>query len=464
MPNKSYANNLKIDPHFLEKVKSNNIKMFQLWLPDLDGIIRGKIISKDKIINSLSNGISFSNVLYGWDMHDFVFGDSIFSNWNEGFKDARLKIFLDSFRLSHIYNNTAIIFSDYINIDDSLLMLSPRNQLIKAVKDAKLLGIIPIGSVEYEFGIYKKEGSNEISGVQNITNQRSMNFIQNSGYSIIELDKNSKLIDEILLALERSKIEIESFHTESGEGAFECSLKYKDFMSAADDAIHFKHIVKNVCEQNGLVACFMAKPDYNFPGAGAHIHQSLRDLTGKKNKFFNKNDELNMSEDFKNYIAGILEHLDKLSILIHPNINSFKRVQDNSWAPANVTWGIDNRTTAIRVINNSHDSTRMEFRVPGADHNVYLGFALSLNLGLRGIKDKIILKEKVDGNGYEYNLANNLPNNFSDAITSLDKSKIGRELFGAEFIDHFVLSRYHELKLFNEYVTDWEKQRYFKIV
>ena len=93
--------------------------------------------------------------------------------------------------------------------------------------------------------------------------------------------------------------------------------------------IHFKHIVKNVCEQNGLVACFMAKPDYNLPGAGAHIHQSLRDLTGKKNIFFNKNDELNMSEDFKNYIAGILEHLDKLSILIHPNINSFKRVQDN---------------------------------------------------------------------------------------------------------------------------------------
>ena len=172
-----------------------------------------------------------------------------------------------------------------------------------------------------------------------------------------------------------------------------------------------------------------------------------------------------MSQLFKSYIAGSLKCLPEILPLFAPTVNSYKRLVDGFWAPTKVSWGIDNRTVAFRVIPGNSKSTRVEARVPGSDVNPYLAIAAALAAGLYGVKNNLELNTRpIQGSAYLVEEAQRLPRNLYDATMKMSESKIARELFGDVFVDHFVQSRLWEWRQFQDSVTSWELQRYFEII
>ena len=172
-----------------------------------------------------------------------------------------------------------------------------------------------------------------------------------------------------------------------------------------------------------------------------------------------------MSEQMKSYVAGQLYCLPFVLPLFAPTVNSYKRLVEGAWAPTTLTWGIDNRTVAVRIIPGSSRSCRLETRVPGSDVNPYLAMAGCLAAGLYGIKNKLKLKQAATaGNGYRDYSNGVLPATLIEATLQMKNSKIARELFGDSFVDHFTQTREWEWKQHLKAVTDREYHRYFEII
>ena len=209
----------------------------------------------------------------------------------------------------------------------------------------------------------------------------------------------------------------------------------------------------------------MAKWNSKLPGCGGHIHQSLWDKTGGSNLFFNAGNNGKMSELMEQYIAGQLACLPEILPMFAPTVNSYKRIGHGDWAPANATWGFDNRTTAVRVIQGRMESARIESRIPGADTNPYLAMAAALASGLYGIKNKLKLDiPETIGNGYRNKKTGVLPANLLKATEKMAGSDIAKQLFGDAFVGHFTRTREWEWRQFASQVTDWELKRYFEII
>ena len=167
----------------------------------------------------------------------------------------------------------------------------------------------------------------------------------------------------------------------------------------------------------------------------------------------------------KSYVAGQLFCLPHILPMLAPTINSYKRLVEGAWAPTTITWGLDNRTTALRVLSGSAGSCRLETRVIGSDVNPYLAMAACLAAGLYGIKKKLKLNQPATvGNGYRDQSQGVLPSTLSEATAEMKTSKLARELLGAEFADHFIQTREWEWRQHLKAVTDWETRRYFEII
>jgi glutamine synthetase len=236
-------------------------------------------------------------------------------------------------------------------------------------------------------------------------------------------------------------------------------------LEAADRACLFKTGVKEIAYRHQIMSSFMAKWNNEYPGCGGHVHQSLWDLDLKQNLFFDSERVHCMSQLLRHYIAGQLHCLPHILPMYAPNINSFKRLVEGAWAPTTLTWGVDNRTTALRAITGSEKSTRLETRVPGSDVNPYLAMSAALASGLYGIRKELILDQgPTKGNGYREDKYGTLPSSLMEATQKMEKSEIARELFGEDFVNHFVKTRLWECRQFAPAVTDWELKRYFEII
>jgi glutamine synthetase len=226
----------------------------------------------------------------------------------------------------------------------------------------------------------------------------------------------------------------------------------------------FKTAVKEIAYKHGIIATFMAKIREDLPGCGGHVHQSLWDKDGKTNLFYDEQGNHHMSSLMKSYLAGQLFCLPEILPFFAPTINSYKRLVEGAWAPTTLTWGIDNRTVAIRALPGSKESSRLETRVIGADVNPYLAIAACLAAGLYGIKNNLSLQSPVTGNGYLDRSHGVLPGTLNDATQRLKTSSIAKELFGEAFVSHFVQTREWEWRQHLKVVTDWEYKRYFEII
>jgi len=285
------------------------------------------------------------------------------------------------------------------------------------------------------------------------------------GYSILRPSQQSAFYYDLFDLLTRFDIPLEGLHTETGPGVYEAAIAHDEVLRAADKAILFKTAVKEIAYKHGIMASFMAKWKETLPGCSGHIHQSLWNADRSKNLFYDQGTEHNMSETFKHYLAGQLYCLPHLLPMYAPTVNSYKRLVEGAWAPTTITWGVDNRTTAFRVLHPSEKLTRLETRIPGSDTNPYLAIAAALASGLYGIKNKLELNVPATvGNGYQNKSNGSIASNLYEAATTMKNSDVAKELFGADFVEHFTQTRLWEWKQYAKAVTDWELKRYFEII
>ncbi len=441
--------------------KSPSIKV-KLAVTDIDGILRGKVVSKEKFLSIAEAGFGFCDVVFGWDSGDAAYDNSKFTGWHTGYPDAQACLDLLTYRKIPWEKEMPLVLADFCDDSGSPLHVCPRG-LLKNIREACLVsGIQPVFSQEFEWFNFQ-ETPQELYDKQ-FTNIRPLTPGM-FGYSVLRGSMKSDYFNDLFDLLNKFDIPLEGLHTETGPGVYEAAISYSEVVEAADRATLFKTGVKEIAYRHSIMASFMAKWNENYPGCSGHIHQSLWDMDLKRNLFYDPDQGHKMSPLMRHYIAGQLHCMPHILPMYAPNINSYKRLVAGAWAPTTLTWGLDNRTTALRVIAGNSNSTRLETRVCGSDANPYLAMSAALASGLYGISKKLSLEQDPTiGNGYEDTQHGILPSSLLEATKLMQESDIAKELFGAEFVDHFVQSRIWECRQFAPAVTDWELKRYFEVI
>lgn len=444
-----------------EFIESNNIHHIKFAFTDIDGVLRGKIIHKKKFFDNPDQGYGFCDVVFGWDCNDTCYDNVSVTGWHTGYPDKPCRIDLSTFRTIPWQDNIPFFIADFSGPGNENVPC-PRTLLKRITADCEAIGFHPEFSQEFEWFNFNETPDS--------LQQKSFTELQTLtpgmfGYSVLRPSQLSEFYYDLANSMEQFNIPLEGLHTETGPGVYEAAIAHDHVIAAADMAALFKNATKEIAAKYGIMASFMAKWTEKLPGCSGHVHQSLWDKGKVTNLFRDENDGLKMSELMKHYVAGQLYCLPFILPMYAPTINSYKRLIEGAWAPTTITWGVDNRTTALRVLNTAANYTRVETRIPGSDSNPYLAMAAALASGLYGIKNKLPLTvPPVTGNGYQDKSNGSIASNLFEAAVNMKNSAVAKELFGETFTEHFTNTRIWEWRQFSKHVTDWELKRYFEII
>lgn len=457
-----HSNLMEKNDSLLEILRNTPRQHVKVAITDVDGVLRGKYLHRDKFFSAAESGFGFCNVVFGWDSSDVCYDQVSYTGWHTGYPDALAKVDLETCRQVPWDQGIFFFLCDFESAQGRALEVCPRQLLKKVIAKARSHSLEPVFGVEYEWFNFRETPQSlfekQFTKLEPITPGMF-------GYSLLRSTQNQPYFRALLEELLEFGVPIEGLHTETGPGVFEAAILYSQALEAADRASLFKTSVKEIAHRFGIVPCFMAKWSSTLPGCSGHIHQSLWDKSNERNMFFDEKDPHRMSKLFKSYLAGQLLCLPEILPFFAPTVNSYKRLVDGFWAPTRATWGVDNRTTAFRVLPGSDKSTRVEARVPGADMNPYLAIAACLASGLYGIEKNLELKDSpVRGSCYRESTKERLPKNLGEATERLSRSQIAREILGGAFVDHFVKTREWEWQQFLSSVTQWELRRYMEII
>lgn len=445
----------------IDYVKNHPLKKVKLAITDVDGILRGKYISVDKFLSIVEGNMGFCDVVFGWDSGDVAYDNTTYTGWHSGYPDAKAHLDLSTFRKIPWENDVPFFLGEFIDDAGKPLYVCPRQLLRKVIGDVDKAGYSMVVSQEFEWFNFEETPASLRDKNYNGLKPLSPDMF---GYSILRSTLRNDFFTALFEDMRRFNVPLEGLHTETGPGVYEAAITYGEPLEGADRAVLFKSGTKEIAYRHGIIATFMAKFNENLPGCSGHVHQSLWDKAGKKNLFYDEKSKDKMSELMKSYIGGQLHCLPFILPMIAPTINSYKRLVEGAWAPTTITWGIDNRTVALRSLPGSSKSTRLETRVVGSDSNPYLAFAACMAAGLYGIKNKMKLQPATKGNGYRDTTKGTLPRNLWEATQAMKESKVAKELFGDKFVEHFTQTREWEWRQYQRVVTDWEMKRYMEII
>jgi glutamine synthetase len=446
----------------IEYVKNHPSGRVKLAFSDIDGILRGKYISTEKFLSAVEKGTNFCDVIVGWDSTDVLYDKSEVTGWHTGYPDSPATIDINTFRKIPWENDIPFFLGELNDNTGGPSPVCPRQLLKKVLDESTQQGYRPMFAQEFEWFNFSEtpQSANE-KGFRNLTPLTPGMF----GYSILRSSLNNPFFADLFDLLKKFSVPLEGLHTETGPGTYEAAICHSGILEAGDRALLFKTAVKEIAYKHQIMATFMAKINENLPGCGGHVHQSLWDIEENTNLFYEQQDANKLSDTAKSYIAGQLHCLPFILPMFAPTINSYKRLIEGAWAPTTLTWGIDNRTVALRILNGSASSCRVETRVVGSDVNPYLAMAACLASGLYGIKNKLTLEQPATvGNGYKDYSNGSIPHTLIDATNQMKSSPIATALFGKTFVDHFVQTREWEWRQHLKAVTDWEYKRYFEII
>jgi len=443
----------------------HDIHKIKYAFADIDGVLRGKVISRQKFIDGLTDGFGFCDVVWGWDMTDAPYDNAGITGWHSGYPDAPVRLDVATFRQIPWEDDIPFFLADFSRPNGTSLPACPRSLLKRIAEQCRQMGYHARMAQEFEwFNFRETPQSLHDKGFRNPEPLTPGMF----GYSILRPSLESAFHNDLFDFLTRFDIPLEGLHTETGPGVYEAAIHHDEVVGAADKAALFKTAVKEIAYRHGLVASFMAKWNADLPGCSGHIHQSLWNADQTRNLFYadtSQGAHKHMSELMQQFIAGQLHCLPHITPMFAPTINSYKRLVEGAWAPTTVTWSVDNRTTALRVLNHKEAYCRVEHRVSGADTNPYLALAAALASGLYGIRHGLSLDIPASiGNGYVDKQHGVIPGNLADATRQMAESAVAVELFGAEFVDHFTRTRDWEARQYARQVSDWELKRYFEII
>ncbi len=441
-------------------LETSGIEYVKVAVSDIDGIFRGKYMKRDKFLSALEGGFGFCDVVLGWDSNDQLYDQSSFTGWHTAYPDANVRIIPESARILPFEENTLLFLGEFSGAAEKIC---PRGVLRRVLARADAMGFTPQAACEFEFFMFRETPhSVRDKSYKNMKSITPGSF----GYSVLRNSVNSEFYHDFMDMCATMRFPIEGLHTETGPGVLEAALLYDEALESADRANLFKTFTKVMAQRNGMMATFMAKWSQDWPGQSGHIHVSFKDKKNGRAVFHDPDKPYNMSDTMRWFIAGQQALMPELLSMIACTVNSYSRLIPGFWAPTSATWGVENRTCALRVIHGSEKTQRVENRVAASDINPYIALAATIGAGLWGIENKIEPTDPVKGNAYEQSFPDSLsfPSTLYEAAGRLRHSRAAEDLFGSAFVEHYAQSREWEEREFRKAITDWEMERYFEII
>lgn len=420
-----------------------------LGFPDINGSIRGKALRPAAFQSALRHGTVMTDLLLALDPTDTPISDYTGFGIRSGAGD--LLVHPDPTTLHDLTWRPGwkVCLATPSWPDGSRCELASREVLRRVLDGLSELGYEAMSAVEYEVRVFDSESRPLSSGLS---------------YSLSELGGFEDFVRALAPALEALGVELSAVHTEAGPGLLELNLGARPALRAADDAALTKMAVKDLAATMALRASFLAKTAPGEEGSSGHVHFSC--WSDGKNAFRVTDAKASLPAVFRSAIAGVVEHLPAASLLLNPTINSYKRLVPGWFAPVNATWGVENRSCAVRaIVRADHpELCRLECRRPGADANPYLAIAAIAASATDGIKRELTPPEPVVGDAYAMADVRELPGTLESALAAFESDNVLREALDERFSDYFATSRRWEVKAFRETVTDWERDRYMRTV
>lgn len=440
-------------------VERRGLDHLKVGVFDLDGILRGKYISREKFLSALEGGFGFCDVVLGWDSRDQLYDNVTITGWHTGYPDAPIRLLPASCREIPWEEGTLFFLGEFAPPAEAVC---PRGLLRRVLERAAEAGFSCRAGFEYEFFLFRETPQTVRAKRFRDLTPMAPDFF---GYSLLRSAVHSEFYGQLLDSCRTMDMALEGLHEETGPGVLEAAIAVSGGIAAADKAALFKAFTKVLAQRAGMMATFMAKWSPDWPGQSGHIHLSLGSDDGGA-VFHDPGAPHGMSQTMRHFLGGQQRLMPELLAMLAPTVNSYRRLIPGFWAPTEASWGIDNRTCALRVIPGSAKSQRIECRVSAADANPYLALAAALAAGLWGVAEQVEPEAAVVGNAYDQRFPKRLalPATLWEAAQRLKASKVARELFGDAFIDHFAATREWEEREFRKHISDWELERYFEII
>jgi glutamine synthetase len=436
-------------------IKSGDVDTVILAVADMQGRLQGKRLDAgffvDELLTAPVEGCSY---LLASDVDMNTVDGFALTSWERGYGDIAFISDFSSIRWVPWHEKTVLLFADIETVEGEPVAVSPRQILQAQVDRLAERGWTGFTGTELEFIVF--EDSYEEAwdgGYRNLTPANQYNV----DYSLLGTSRVEPLLGRVRRSMRDAGMTVESLKGECNFGQHEIAFKYAELIDKCDEHSLFKLGTKEIAAQEGCSITFMAK--YNErEGNSCHVHLSLRNADGSP--VFAGDGDHGFSPVFEHFLAGQIAYAKEFSLFLAPNINSYKRFVEGSFAPTALLWGLDNRTCAFRVVGHG-PSLRVECRVPGGDVNPYLALAALVAAGLRGVDESLPLAPAFGGNAYAADAAR-VPTTLQEATTLFADSKVARDAFGDEVVDHYTHAARVEVAAFNAAVTDWERYRGFE--
>ena len=430
-------------------VKEMDVSFVQFWFTDVLGILKSFSVTPSELEEGLEEGMGFD-------------GSSI-----EGFARIEESDMIampepETFQLlpwRPKERPVARVFCDILKPDGSHYEGDPRYVLKRVVKKIAENGYKAFMGPELEFFFFE--------------NNTTPKIIDKGGYfDNRPLDMGGDLRREIIFSLQDMGIRVEYSHHEVAPSQHEIDLRYDEALVMADKTMTYRIVVKEVARKNGFYATFMPKPLFGENGSGMHVHQSL--FKGDHNAFYEPQDQYNLSELAKSYIAGILTHAREIAAVTNQWVNSYKRLVPGYEAPVYISWARRNRSAMVRVPMykpGKEEATRIEFRSPDPACNPYLAFAVMIAAGLKGIEENYVLPDPIEKDIYEMDEDArrragivSLPGNLFEALQEVETSELVKETLGDHIFNKFLENKRIEWDRYMTHVSQYEIEKYLPVL
>jgi len=434
----------------LEIVEKEKIEFIRVEFLDYAGVSRGRTVRPEQLKDAMEKGINFSTAIMSFDIFD-----EYIPNPTYGPNDGDFFAVPDpaTFAIVPFRKNTARMLCNLVDVNGDPWPGCPRNALKRLLGEVEsLLGGKMYMAFEQEAYLLK-----EVNG-------QLVPADQSHCFSIDGTDIQEEFIQRFVHSLEAMGVKTEQISSEFGPGQLEINLRYAPALKAADDQVTFARLFKHIARDLGLVGTLMPKPFQNLAGSGLHVHISLYD-DGGDNLFEDATDQrgLDMSEKAYHFIGGLLKHGASLVAIGAPSINSYKRMQPGSWAPAHICYGAGNRSVLVRIPEKRR-ARRFEYRGADGTCNPYLLAACLVAAGLDGIQNRIDPGEPADFDVSQLNEQQLrekgigwIPRSLSQAIDALAEDTILAETIGRSIWEEFIKIKRTEWDKYSRYVSDWER-------
>lgn len=436
---------------FAQWLRAKGIGEVECLVPDINGVVRGKVWPADKFIASVGNrslrlpSSVFSVTITGnyadTDADDFLYRDP----------DVTLLPDINSICVAPGFRTpTAFVVADALHRNGDQFEVAPRYVLKRILAKYAEMGWEMVVAPELEFYLTEINSDPDLP----IVPPRGRSGRAESSpqpYGLESVTEFEDIIEEIYDNSEVASLQLDTMIHEGGTAQLEINFNHGEPVALCDQVVIFKRIVRQVALKHGVYATFMAKPMESQPGSAMHLHISAQDRDGV-NLF---GTEAGLTPEFRHFVGGLQQYLPEVVPLFAPNVNSFRRMRPAHSAPINVQWGLDNRSCGLRIPVSSPRNTRIENRLPGADANPYIAIAATLAAGYIGLRDRIEPLPLIHANAYEQ--ARTLPRNLDGALKQMIGCQPIIDLLGEGFINAFYQIKMNELAAYDEVISSWER-------